>query len=31
MEYTTMPTIAGKLQSRWEPIDATAGAAAPGS
>jgi fructose 1,6-bisphosphate aldolase/phosphatase len=31
MEYTTMPTIAGKLQSRWESIDATAGAAAPGS
>jgi fructose 1,6-bisphosphate aldolase/phosphatase len=27
MEYTTMPTIAGKLQSRWEPIDAKAAAA----
>jgi len=22
MEYTTMPRIAEKLQSRWEPIDA---------
>ncbi|MDO8613519.1 MAG: fructose 1,6-bisphosphatase, partial [Dehalococcoidia bacterium] len=31
MEYTTMPVVAGKLESRWVPIDATAAAAAPGS
>ncbi len=30
MEYTTMPTIAGKLKSRWEPLDVEA-AATPGS
>jgi len=27
MEYTTMPVVAGKLASRWVPIDATAAAA----
>jgi len=31
MEYTTMPVVAGKLESRWVPIDATAAAAAPRS